>query len=309
MAHQRRHVSEQGASLRRGRGALRTCVAVLLVGASGLSIEGQNAPPAPTTPAAGAPTTPVDTQKPSASPDSLTDNAPSPVVTGGKAIEIFDTPTKPAPPPPAPGAVLDRVVAVVNGDVVLESDVDEERRFAAFQPITAPTGDFTRERALGRLINRALILQQAKLQPLPPITDADVDKELMQLRTQGAACKMHHCETKAGWESFVAEQGFTMPELIERWRQRMEVLRFIELRFRMGIHIAQSEIEAYYTKTLLPEYAKRGVKAPKLDDAISNRIQEVLLQQQVSSLLQDWLKSLRAQGSVQIMSPDGTGPA
>ena len=32
------------------------------------------------------------------------------------------------------GVVLDRVVAVVNGDVILESDVDEERRFEEIQP-------------------------------------------------------------------------------------------------------------------------------------------------------------------------------
>ena len=33
-----------------------------------------------------------------------------------------------------PGVLLDRLVAVVNGDVILESDVDEERRFGEVQP-------------------------------------------------------------------------------------------------------------------------------------------------------------------------------
>ena len=219
--------------------------------------------------------------------------------------------TSPAQPSQATsaGQVLDRVVAVVNGEVVLESDVDEERRFAAFQPISAPRGEFTRERAIERLINRSLILQQAKLQPQPPVTDEEIDKQLTQLRTEGAECRAYHCETEDGWKRFIAAQGFTLDELRERWRQRIEMLRFIELRFRMGVHIPPEEVEAYYTKTLLPEYAKRGVKAPKLDSAISDRISEVLLQQQVSSLLADWLKSLRAQGTVQIMKADGTGPA
>ena len=31
---------------------------------------------------------------------------------------------------------LDRVVAIVNGDLILESDVDAEQRFAAFQPFS-----------------------------------------------------------------------------------------------------------------------------------------------------------------------------
>ena len=36
---------------------------------------------------------------------------------------------------------------------------------------------------------------------------------------------------------------------------------------------------------------------------MADRIQEVLLQQQVTALLDDWLKALRAQGSVQIVKP------
>jgi peptidyl-prolyl cis-trans isomerase SurA len=35
---------------------------------------------------------------------------------------------------PSAAVVLDRVVAVVNGDVILESDIDEERRFEEIQP-------------------------------------------------------------------------------------------------------------------------------------------------------------------------------
>ncbi len=52
---------------------------------------------------------------------------------------------------------------------------------------------------------------------------------------------------------------------------------------------------------MLPEYAKRNVTPPELK-TISKRIEEVLLQQQVGSLLEDWLKSLRAQGSVRMIT-------
>ena len=204
------------------------------------------------------------------------------------------------------GVVLDRIVAVVNSDVVLESDIDEERRFSAFQPPASGTSSegFSRERAVERLINRDLILEQAKLQPQPPITDKEVDAQLEQLRKDSPKCRAYHCETDAGWAKFVADQGFTMDELRARWRQRMEALRFIEIRFRSGIQISNAEIQEYYDKTLLPEYAKQKVPPAKLAD-VSDRIREVLLQQQVSNLLGDWLKSLRVQGSVRVIQPDG----
>jgi hypothetical protein len=182
------------------------------------------------------------------------------------------------------------VVAVVNEDLILESDLDEEARMAAFQPLGGQT-TATRKELIERLIDRDLILQQMRLQPQPPITDAQVDAELGVLRKNIPQCAAYGCETNAGWEKFVAAQGFTVEELKERWRQRMEVLRFIEARFRMGIRISQAEMDAYYKETLVPAYE------------IADRIQEILLQRQVDKLLDDWLTSLRAEGSVKIVKP------
>ena len=197
--------------------------------------------------------------------------------------------------------VLDRVVAVVNEDLILESDLDEEARMAAFQPLGGQT-TATREELIERLIDRDLILQQIRLQPQPLITDAQVDAELGVLRKNIPRCAAYGCETDAGWEKFVAAQGFTVAELRERWRQRMEVLRFVEARFRMGIRISQAEMDAYYKETLVPAYEKEKV-APPVEAAIADRIQEILLQRQVDKLLDDWLTSLRAEGSVRIVKP------
>jgi peptidyl-prolyl cis-trans isomerase SurA len=204
------------------------------------------------------------------------------------------------------GVVLDRVVAVVNGDVILESDVDEERRFEEIQPYRAAT-IFSRDTTIERLVDRALILQQAALEPEDAVPNKDLDDQLLTLRKDIPACKQFHCETDEGWKKYVEDHGFTVEEFRERWRKRMELLKFIEVRFRNGITISEGEIKSYYEKTMLPEYAKRNVTPPKLE-TISNRIEEVLLQQQVGALLEDWLKSLRAQGSVRMMTPGEAAP-
>ena len=210
--------------------------------------------------------------------------------------------------PAQQGVVLDRVVAVVNDDVILESDVDEERRVEEIQPYRRVTGDNTRERVLERLVDRALILQQAALEPEDVISDKELDDQLMTLRKDIPDCKQtYHCETEDGWKKFLSVHGFTEEEFRERWRQRMELLKFIEVRFRNGIKISDAEIKEFYEKRMLPEYAKRNVTPPELD-TIRKRIEEVELQQQVGALLVDWLKSLRAQGSVKIMTPGEVAP-
>lgn len=204
------------------------------------------------------------------------------------------------------GVVLDRVVAVVNGDLILESDVDEERRFEEIQPYRS-VNNFTRERAIERLIDRILILQQAALEPADAVSDKELDAQLVTLRKDIPECKQYKCETDEGWQKFIGDHGFTVAEFRERWRKRMELLKFIEVRFRNGIAISDDQIKTYYEKTMLPEYAKRNVTPPKLE-TISKRIEEVLLQQQVSALLEDWLKSLRAQGNVRMMTPGEVSP-
>jgi peptidyl-prolyl cis-trans isomerase SurA len=200
------------------------------------------------------------------------------------------------------GVVLDRVVAVVNGDVILESDVDEERRFGEVQPFRS-AGDSTRAKIIERLVNRTLILQQAALEPEGQVSDKSLDDQIATLRKDIPGCKeQYRCDTDEGWAKYLGEHGFTVEEFRLRWLQRMQLLKFIQVRFSNGISISDDEIKTYYEKTMLPEYARRKATAPPLD-AIKRRIEEVLLQQQVGALLEDWLKSMRAEGSVQIFTP------
>jgi len=218
-----------------------------------------------------------------------------------------EPPRQPSMMPHVPGTELDRVVAIVNGDLILDSDVDEERRFAAFDPYREVNGGFSRERAIERLINRDLLQQQLKLQPDEPIADADVKKQIDQLRKTIPACQRYHCQTKEGWDRFLSDQGFNETTFFQRWKVRMELLQFISERFQTGANITPEQIRNYYENYMLPEYARQNAKPPKLE-AISNQIEEVLLQQQISSLLIDWLKSLRAQGSVVVLHPGEEAP-
>jgi hypothetical protein len=205
--------------------------------------------------------------------------------------------------PQSQDVVLDRAIAVVNGDVILESDVDEERRFEQIQPYRGLTTDFSRERALQRLIDRTLILQQAEIEQDAEVSDQAVDEQIAKTRKDIPECKQNSCETPEGWKEFLAKRGFTPEEFHVRWKERMTLLNFIEVRFRNGIHINDQEISDYYQNTMLPEYKRQKGTPPPLT-AVSKRIEEVLLQQRVSALLRDWLQSLWAQGSVRVIQQD-----
>ena len=275
---------------------------LLLCASAGLGAQQQGDTPPPAVPAPGViaqpkPDQPGQPQPSAARTGTAAESDSSPAA---KAVEKVTQPDV-----KHPGVLLDRVVAVVNGEVVLESDVALEQRMAAFQPVTDPRGGISAGKATDRLINRALLLQQAKLQPHKTATDANAAEQITLLRKEIPACKEYACETDAGWQRFLNDQQVTEAELQTYLRRRLDALAFIELRFRSGVRITHQQIQDYFEKTMLPEYRARGVKPPTLD-SLEGRIQEVLLQQQVSGLLSDWLKSLRAQGTVQIVEG---GPA
>ncbi len=209
--------------------------------------------------------------------------------------------------PSEPGNELDRVVAFVNGEVVLDSDVNEEQRFEAIQPYRNNAGEPTRDQEIERLINRDLILQQAKMQTEINVMDAEVDGQIGGLRKTLAACKQFGCETDAGWSRFLASHGFRVAEFKDRWRQRMEVLAFIDARFGVGTTVSGAQVREFYQSTMLPQYAKAHVKPAPLN-AVEGRIRDVLQQEQVSNLLRDWLQSLRAQGSITVLHPGEEAP-
>lgn len=199
---------------------------------------------------------------------------------------------------------LDHVVAVINGEVLLESDIEEEMHFAALEPFQPHAGRDTRDSALRRLIARVLIVQQMRQQNQlnVNISDEQVKKSLKDLRAHLPQCLRYKCDTDAGWSAFLKANNLTEAEVAEHWKKRLAILHFIDVRFRTGIRISHNDIEDYYNKSVVPAFTSQHESAPPLKD-VSSRIEEILLQQQVNGLLRDWLKSLREEGNVQIVDP------
>jgi hypothetical protein len=199
--------------------------------------------------------------------------------------------------------VLDRVVAVVNRHAILSSDLDDEIQLSVLDPNRVGQGTLTRPGALDQLISRALIEQQIRQEDAqaaePPAEE--VAARLHEIRTELPACVRANCASDDGWKVFLAAHGLT-PRRVETYlRYRLEILRFIEQRFRQGIEIPQQQVAAYYNNTLLPQYAP-GEQPPALDQ-VAPRIGEILLEQRVNVLFDDWLANLRKQGDVEVLDP------
>jgi len=201
------------------------------------------------------------------------------------------------------GTPVDRVVAVVNRQVILESDLEDEIQLSVLDPGTNGQEKMTEREALDRLISRALIQQQIRQEDLPAAepNPKDIAARIQEIRTELPACVRADCRSDEGWRTFLARHDLSPARVARYLHNRMEILSFIEMRFRQGIRITPEEIEQYYRQTLLPQYPA-GQTAPPLEE-VSSRIEEILLQQKVNGMFDSWLANLRSQGQIEVLDP------
>jgi parvulin-like peptidyl-prolyl isomerase len=199
----------------------------------------------------------------------------------------------------AQAQIVDRMVAVVNKGVILESELDQAARVESLLQGKPFDGLAPAEKSavLERLIDRSLIDQQimnpAMLDPSAEELAARV-KEIREGIAGGTADER--------WQAVLAGYGITQLDLEEQLTAQARILRFIDLRFRVMVSVEKDAIAAYYQDKFLPEIRKRGVPEPKLAD-VSDKIEHVLMEQRIDDLLATWLQTLRAQAHIERMSP------
>ena len=193
------------------------------------------------------------------------------------------------------GDIIDRIVATVNGQPILQSDWDVALRCEAFldqRPL-----QFTPEAArasLERLVDQELLRQQVRTFRLKPVSESELRSRMQEIRKQ-----IPEAATDTGWQGALNRYGITEKELEERVSDQLEILRFIDARLRPTVHVDRRSIEAYYRNTLLPQLKEKGAKEPPLVE-VSPQIEEILSQQAMDSLLTELLRDLRQQSEIHI---------
>jgi len=198
----------------------------------------------------------------------------------------------------APAQVVDRMVAVVNKRVILESELDQAARvefLLANKPISALTL-VDRDAVLNRLIERALLDQQIVNPGMLDPTPQELAAKIKEVRDglPGTADEQ--------WKLLLSSYGLTQEDLEEQISSQVRILRFIDLRFRGVVHVDRSEVEAYYRDKFLPELRKRNAAEPALAE-VSAKIEQILVEQRIDDLLNNWLKALRSQAHIEKMPP------
>jgi peptidyl-prolyl cis-trans isomerase SurA len=196
------------------------------------------------------------------------------------------------------GQVIDRVVANVNGHVVLQSDWEQEVAFEAISNARDPDSFTSAERtaALDRLVDQELLREQVR--PSQPVPTEQLAASVAQVR------KLYNdCVTDAGWRAKLQRYGLTQSAIEKHLGDQIQLMRLVEDRLRPSIQIDQNAVESYYQDQLLPEMKRAGSRMTPLTE-VFGRIKDLLAEKKMNELLSGWLANLRSESH--ILTPDSS---
>jgi hypothetical protein len=184
--------------------------------------------------------------------------------------------------------LVDRVVAKVESDIILLSDVRELGRYQTFLD-GKPQSDVD---ILNRLIDQWIVRSEATAARFPQPSESDVDRSIDRLKRSFSSDEEYEARKK--------QAGLTDEDVRQFMRARLFLSNYLDSRFRPVIQIDEKEIENFYKTRVVPRAESRGQTPPTLENA-RDFIQEALVQRAINEQADRWLKESRARVRVEIL--------
>ncbi len=177
--------------------------------------------------------------------------------------------------------VIDRMVARVENDIILLSDI----RFLSRYQMLVDGKSESDAQILDRLIDQWIVRNEASVARTPKPTEAEIDRGLQRLQQSFAS--------KDDYEARRKLAGLSEADVRRLTADQLYLNNYLDSRFRASVQVNDQAIEAFYQNALLPRAKARRQSPPTLD-AAHDYIQEALVQQGINEQADRWLNESRA---------------
>lgn len=183
--------------------------------------------------------------------------------------------------------VVDRIVAVIEGEVITLSEV---RELGAFNRLTGGN-QLSDAEMLERLINQWIVTREAE-----GARFAGIDGEALERAFNELAAEFSSGEA---FQARLRELGLDEAAVRRQLRRQLLLEGYLDQKYRFLVRIDDASIEAYYREVLVPQMKARGQQAPPLDE-VRGQIRELLAQQAITRMAETWLKENRERLRIEI---------
>jgi hypothetical protein len=188
--------------------------------------------------------------------------------------------------------LIDRVVARVENDIILLSELQDLSRYQKFVEGKAESD----AQILDRLIDQWIVRNEASAARFPVTAPDDVDRSLEHLKSSFSS--------PAEFENRKKLSGLSDADIVRMLGSQLYLSNYLDSRFRPSIQIDPKAIGEFYQSRVVPRAESRGQKPPKLE-AAREYIQEFLVQQAINEHTDQWLKEARIRLHVERFLTEG----
>ena len=201
-------------------------------------------------------------------------------------------------PAGARAQVIDRILAVVDGAIIMQSDVAAaillnrvpSAGLATGSGLSRPSAKDAADpagAALDRLIERQLILSEVDRYAPPDPAEADIDRQVSDIRSQAGT----------DFDRILLLSGLDVEQLRREVRDDLRIQTYLQQRFG-AIQPTEDEILQYY-RDHPASFAVNGA-VRSFDDA-HDVARAALIAERRGEMIRDWLSDLRRRANVNVL--------
>jgi len=183
--------------------------------------------------------------------------------------------------------IIDRILAVVDTQIITLSDVRAALRFGLVPEEVSldPTAA-----VLQRLIDRRLMLIEVDRYAPPEPADPAVNASL--------AAVERRFKDALGLEIALTQSGLTREELRRELRDTLRIESYLQQRFSTAVQVSDDEAVRYYREH--PEDFTRDGQLRSFDD-VRELARTRVIESQRAAFVRQWVEGLRRRGAVQLL--------
>lgn len=190
---------------------------------------------------------------------------------------------------PAAAEIIDRVVAVVEGAIITQSDVSAARRLGlvtAGQAMGAPVRDAPAERTSVRdaLVERQLVVAEVDRYAPPEPAEVDVAASFEAVRRRVGAAEVDVVLRETGWSD---------AELRRYLRDTLRIEAYLQQRFGT-IEPGEAEVQEYYA-------AHAADFRPRTLPEAREAVVAAIARERRTALIHEWVAGLRRRANIRIL--------
>jgi peptidyl-prolyl cis-trans isomerase SurA len=188
--------------------------------------------------------------------------------------------------------MVDRILALVNGQVITLTDVRVAKTFGLYEKRKEPTSNDTIEQVLQKMIDQKLVIQVTR-------DDTSVSRQEMDAFLENILEEMGNDRFREELDKFGMERSNLGPYAYER----ILYTRILSSRFDRAVLVTLEEIQGYYETRYVPGQQRQGLE-PKTMLDIFDDIESILRREKSEGQVREWLQNLREKADIQINSTD-----